>query len=124
MNRSFQTFWKWTTQTRPLWYKDPKEGIIACGIFGLTGTTTLALVRPTMENVFGMKGSMIDGPNSYRVISLLCISPIYALMLGAVGTVAGRHNYFAKMSIKIFCRFIPKKVVEKAVCPPAKANKH
>jgi hypothetical protein len=113
-------FWRWTTQSRPHWMKDPKEGIIACIIFGITGTTSAFALRPFISNVFGIEGSLKDGPNSYRLMSLLCISPVYAVMLGVLGTVSGRHQFFAKMSFKILGRFFPKTVLHKALCRPAK----
>lgn len=78
-------------------------------MFGVTGSSSVYFVRPTVEKVFGIKGTLIDGPNEYRIVSLLCVSPIYALILGVTGTLAGRHTYFAKMSAKILGRFYRKK---------------
>jgi hypothetical protein len=63
---------------------------------------------------------MIDGPNSYRMISLILVSPIYACVLVTVGTLAGRHTYFANMARKIFGRFVPgQSIKEKIACSPA-----
>eukprot|EP01039_Chlorochromonas_danica_P008914 gene8914-9832_t len=120
--RSFstETFWKWTTQPRPFWMKDWKEGIIACIVFGITGTASMMVVRPTVEKVFNLKGSLIEGPNSYRIVSLLCISPIYAVMLTMVGTLAGRHSFFAGMAMKIARRFIPCSFSRRLMCQPAR----
>lgn len=128
--RSFQTgrqfstqkFWDWTVQPRPNWMKDKKEGIVACVIFGITGTTSALLVRPAVEKVLGIKGSLVEGPNSYRIASILFISPVYALLLGITGTLAGRHTFFAKMSFKILGRFFPKRILSGALCEPAKAK--
>lgn len=117
------SFWQWTTKPRPYWTKDIKEGAVAVTVFGFTGSTTMYFVRPAVENVFGIKGSLLEGPNEYRVVSLLCISPVYALILGVTGTLAGRHSYFAKMSAKILGRFLPKKASEKLVCRFAKGDK-
>jgi hypothetical protein len=36
-----------------------------------------------------------------------------------LGTVTGRHNFFANMATKIFGRFLPKKYGTKIVCEPA-----
>lgn len=119
---STQKFWEWTGQSRPHWLKDRKEGIIACVIFGITGSASALLVRPTVEKVLGIKGSLIEGPNSYRIASILCISPVYAIMLGVIGTAAGRHSFFAKMSMKIMGRFLPKNALSKVLCAPAKAK--
>jgi hypothetical protein len=113
-------FWRWTTKSRPHWMKDPKEGVIACIIFGITGTTSAFALRPVISKLFGIEGSLKDGPNSYRLMSLLCISPVFAVMLGVLGTVGGRHPFFAKMSFKLLGRFFPKTVLHKALCKPAK----
>ena len=86
-------------------------------IFGITGSTAVSLIRPTINKVLGIEGSLIDGPNSYRVFSLLFISPFYAITLFVVGTAFGRHAYFAKMAKKILGRFLPSKMKEKIRCP-------
>jgi hypothetical protein len=115
-----QKFWQWTTKPRPYWTKNVREGAITFTVFGVTGSSSVYFVRPAVEKVFGIKGTLIDGPNEYRIVSLLCVSPIYALILGVTGTLAGRHTYFAKMSAKILGRFLPKKASEKLLCRYAK----
>lgn len=94
--------------------------MIAVLVFGITGSASAFLVRPAVSNIFGIEGSIVDGPNSYRIMSLLCISPVYALLLGTLGTIAGRHNFFAGMAVKIMGRFVPKGALNKLVCNPAK----
>ena len=76
-------------------------------------------IRPCL-NYLGIEGSLIDGPNSYRILSVLLISPAYAALLITIGTLAGRHNFFAKMAMHTLGRFLPKKVSSKILCPPAK----
>ncbi len=110
-------FWRWTTQERPNWKENNAEKAMAILIFGITGTTAVSIIRPTISTLFGVQGSLIDGPNSYRVFSLLFISPFYAITLLAVGTAFGRHIYFAKMSKKILGRFLPSSLREKIACP-------
>lgn len=117
---SYNDFWRWTTTHRPNWMTNFKEGIIACSIFAATGSTTLVVVRPLLKSVLGLDGSLLEGPNSYRIASVLFVSPVYALLLGAFGTLAGRHNFFAKMSFKILNRFVPKSVLQKVVCESAR----
>ena len=104
------SFWAWTTQTRPSWRESKIEAAVIFCVFGMTGSTSVAVVRPCLKNFLGIDGSMIDGPNSYRVLSILAVSPIYAGFLLTFGTVAGRHTYFAAMALKIFGRFMPKSV--------------
>ena len=121
----FQRFWRWTTQPRPSWKEDKTEAAVAFCVFGVTGSSSVAVVRPLLRETTGLEGSMKDGPWSYRVISLLCVSPVYACVLVTVGaqrrvffrprlaapsflgTVAGRHLFFANMANKIFGRFVP-----------------
>lgn len=71
-------------------------------------------VRPAVRDVLGIQGSFREGPWSYRICSLVIMSPIYAVLLVAVGTVFGRHFYFRRFSIKIISRFgIPPETLDK-----------
>src|SRR5690349_17850077 len=105
-------FWQWTCQQRPHWRESYVEAAVLFTVFGITGSSSVALVRPALKHFLGMEGSLIDGPNSYRILSILIISPIYACILVFVGTVFGRHNYFAGMAKKILGRFVPVKSVK------------
>lgn len=116
----FSKFWAWTTQARPHWKESHKEAAVLFTVFGITGSTSVALVRPFLKHSLGIEGTMMDGPNSYRLISVVLVSPIYACVLVTVGTIAGRHTYFANMARKIFGRFIPGQALkEKVACRPA-----
>jgi hypothetical protein len=115
-------FWKWTTEQRPDWKLDNKEKAVAFVVFGVTGTTSVTLIRPLLTDLLGIQGSMIDGPWSYRIGSLLLVSNMYAITLFTLGTLAGRHAFFGKMSFKILGRFFPKKFLEKVVCEPARVK--
>ena len=106
-NGSWQRFWAWTLQQRPSWKEDKVEAAVAFTVFGITGSTSVAVVRPALKHVTGIEGSMREGPNSYRVTSILAVSPIYATLLVTFGTLAGRHRFFANMAQKIFGRFLP-----------------
>lgn len=59
----------------------------------------------------------MEGPNSYRVISVLTVTPIYTVILLTVGTVAGRHSFFAKQAVKMLGRFGLRK--DFIACPDA-----
>ena len=74
-----------------------------------------AAVTPRNESIHvaPITGSMRDGPWSYRVLSVVLVSPIYASFLVTFGTLAGRHRYFAMMANKIFGRFLPKAVMSR-----------
>lgn len=92
---------------------------MAFGVFGATGSASLILVRPALKAV-GLEGSLYEGPNSYRVASVLICSPCYACLLVTLGTLAGRHRFFATMGGKILSRFIPF-TSQPIMCPPARA---
>jgi len=64
------------------WYG---EMTLICTVFAITGTSTMILVRPAVSNVLGLKGSMKEGPWSYRICSLIIMTPLYAAMLVCVG---------------------------------------
>ena len=113
-------FWNWTTTPRLNWKNNIKEAVIATMVFGVTGTTSMILIRPCLKTAFGLEGSLLEGPNSYRIISILTISPVYAILLFTIGTISGRHIFFAQMSSKILGRFIPKSILSKVYCNPAK----
>lgn len=50
---------------------------------------------------------MREGPWTYRIGSLLAVSPIYSVLLVAFGTAAGRHRFFSAMAQRIVGRFLP-----------------
>ena len=93
-------------------------------VFGITGSTSVGVVRPALKNTIGLEGSMREGPWSYRITSLLAVSPIYATFLVTFGTIAGRHIFFANMARKIFGRFVPASLRPKIACPPALEKAH
>ena len=115
-------FWRWTTQERPHWNMSSKEALIAFTVFGVTGSSSVFLIRPAIGAITGIEGSLVDGPNSYRVMSVLCISPVYAVVLLSLGTVAGRHVFFSKMAAKILRRFLPPSARPLVRCPATTAK--
>jgi hypothetical protein len=112
-------FWKWTCQSRPTWRENKTEAAVAFTVFGVTGTSTLFVIRPCLKFV-GIEGTMTEGPNSYRVLSVLLISPAYACMLMTIGTLAGRHAFFAGMARKLLGRFFPSSALNKVTCEPGR----
>jgi hypothetical protein len=116
-------FWKWTCQTRPHWKECKVEAAVLFCVFGVTGSSSMFFVRPALTHL-GITGTMMDGPWSYRIASILIISPIYACILVTVGTLAGRHVYFANMGRKIISRFLPKSQSSKLGCPSVPNQSH
>ena len=122
MNRIkvFSKFWAWTTQQRPHWRESYTEAAVLFCVFGITGSSSVALVRPFLKNTMHIEGTMMEGPNSYRFLSIFMVTPIYACVLLTVGTLSGRHSYFANMTRKILGRFVPSKDMKsKIACQPA-----
>ena len=74
---------------------------LLCTVFGITGSTSMYLVRPVLPKI-GIKGSWKEGPWSYRIGSFVLVSPVYTLILLTVGSLAGRHNFFAAMARKMW----------------------
>ena len=87
--------------------------VVLIFVFGITGSSSVHLVRPALKSTIGLEGSMRDGPWSYRITSILAVSPIYATLLVTFGTVAGRHRFFARMASNIFGRFLPNAVIRR-----------
>lgn len=67
------------------WYG---EMVLLCTVFAITGTSTMVLVRPAVSEVLGLKGSLKEGPWSYRVCSIVIMTPVYSAMLVLVGVSA------------------------------------
>ena len=92
-------------------------------VFGVTGSASVAVIKPSLERVLGIRGSLMEGPNSYRVACLLLFSPMYAVTLGILGTLAGRHIFFAGMAKKILTRLVPfQSVRNRMTCPFANSR--
>ena len=58
-----QRFWEWTTQTRPHWRESRVEAAVVFCVFGMTGSTSVAVMRPALHEM-GIQGSFWEGPNS------------------------------------------------------------
>jgi len=92
------------------WYR---EMILLSTVFAITGSSTMFLVRPAVSEILGLQGSMKDGPWSYRIASLVIMTPLYSILLVGVGTVFGRHFYFKHFSVKMLSRFgIPPEMLD------------
>jgi hypothetical protein len=55
-----------------------------------------------------VKGSLIGGPWSYRVASIIVLTPIYSVMLILVGTAFRRGPHFFKFAKRMWTRMIPR----------------
>ena len=82
------------------------EMVYICTVFAATGTSTMMIVRPYVGEVLQLKGSMKDGPWTYRFASIFIMFPVYPALLLTFGTIAGRHVYFRHFAGKMLKRFV------------------
>ena len=89
------------------WYG---EMVLICTVFAITGTSTMVIVRPAVSNVLGLEGSLKDGPWSYRICSLVIMTPLYSAMLVVVGvSVHSLHrSCFARIFINLLSFLTPR----------------
>lgn len=109
---------------------DYVSGKFSDGLRVFTGPASVSLkltkalciqVRPAMSKGLGLKGSFRDGPWSYRICSIVIMTPLYATLLVCVGTVFGRHAYFRHFAVKMFSRFgIPPELMDSTFHETAK----
>ena len=113
-NQTFLQRWMAPKEMPPRWtLRWYGEMVLICTVFGITGTSTMVLVRPAVSDVLGLKGSFKQGPWSYRICSLVIMTPVYATLLVCVGTIFGRHSYFRFFAVKMFSRFgIPPEMMD------------
>ncbi|KAF9399229.1 hypothetical protein BGX21_006604 [Mortierella sp. AD011] len=90
-----------------------KEWTIIMGVFAVTGSSTVMVVKPVLKEVFKLDGSMKEGPWSFRIAYLSTTLPLYSCILLTVATIAGRRPYFQKVVLRMWGRFLPKKVIQR-----------
>jgi len=112
---NFLQKWMGPTEIPPRWtLRWYGEMTLICTVFAISGTSTMVLVRPAMNEILGLRGSMREGPWSYRLCSLFIMTPVYPFILITVGTTFGRHAYFRHFAVKMFSRFgIPPEMIDK-----------
>ena len=110
--RSVGELWRWWTSEPPphrrysaLWWRD---AVLVLVVFSVTGSLSLLVVKPLLSSVLGVSGSLRDGPNSYRLLSVLLVPPAYSVMLLTIGTLVGQHHYFRKVAMRMWGRLLPK----------------
>ena len=52
----FKPFWDWTLQQRPHWRENRTEAAVIFCVFGVTGSTSVAFVRPALKHTIGLEG--------------------------------------------------------------------
>ena len=109
---SAQSLWQyWTSEplSHPrysaLWWRDT---VVVLVVFSVTGSLSLLVVKPLLSSLLGVSGSLRDGPNSYRLLSVLLVPPAYSVMLVTISTIVGQHHYFRKVAMRMWGRLLPK----------------
>ncbi len=122
---SFARFWRrWTAEVpSPPRYSGAwwRETALICTVFAITGSSSMYLVRPAVKTVFGVEGTLVDGPWSYRLLCVGVCMPAYSLLLLTFGTLAGRHQYFKRIAMRMWGRFMPLKYRQKLMGGAAKS---
>eukprot|EP01095_Lingulamoeba_sp_RSL-Kostka_P002994 TRINITY_DN1389_c0_g3_i2.p1 TRINITY_DN1389_c0_g3~~TRINITY_DN1389_c0_g3_i2.p1 ORF type:complete len:227 (-),score=49.89 TRINITY_DN1389_c0_g3_i2:22-681(-) len=83
------------------------DRFIICVVFAITGSGSLFIVRPLMAEVLNLKGGIIEGPWSYRIAYFTIMMPAYSLTLITLGTIAGRHQFFKSVLIRMWSKLLP-----------------
>jgi hypothetical protein len=94
-----------------------REMAICCVVFAITGTSSSRLVTPLLRLLLDSTalswtgipstGSLFAGPNDFRLLYLLCMTPTYTLLLLLVGTLCGRRDFFSHFAVKMWTRMLP-----------------
>lgn len=81
----------------------------------------------TLSLSFAKEGKELkEGSKIVNIINpfyILVFSPVYACVTLVLGTLAGRHPYFARSYHRILSRYVPKNYRNNIICDAAKATK-
>ena len=76
-------------------------------VYSITGTLTLQISRLILNGALNMEGSFVSGSWAFRGVYILVMPPTYSLILIAVGTIFGKHQYFRQRVLKMWGRILP-----------------
>ncbi|MEE8518541.1 MAG: DUF6787 family protein [Dehalococcoidia bacterium] len=80
--------------------------VVVILVFGITGTLAVLLSKVLLNEAFGLDGSLVAGPWSFRVAYVLLIPPSYSVMLVIVGSLLGKREFFLKRVLRMW-GFLP-----------------
>eukprot|EP00667_Euglena_gracilis_P026562 EG_transcript_32065 len=89
------------------------DKFIVCLVFAIAGSSIMFLVRPFIKNVLKIEGSLKEGPNSFRILYVMLVPPIYSSVLVVTGVIFGRKAYFVPVALRIWGRVLPKSLMDK-----------
>eukprot|EP01132_Coremiostelium_polycephalum_P002017 gene2017-2484_t len=76
------------------------ENTYYMGIFAVTGSSAMILVRYVLANFWKVEGTFFGGPWQYTLAHFSTMFTLYPLVLLFYGTLFGRHQYFKKKNVK------------------------
>ena len=86
-DNALRVLWMWTTQPRQSWRTSIKEAAVLTVVFGLSGSSSVAVAR----ELFG-RGSTTIG----TISTVLAAALVYYPVLLGFGTLAGRYTFFSQ----------------------------
>lgn len=89
------------------------EYLTICIIFAICGSTAVYLIRPLIQSLFNIQGTLRDGPNTYRILYILLLSPSYYVVLYILSRLTNRRIYFEPMIKRMWGRLLPKSASQK-----------
>ena len=84
-------FWRWTAQPRPPWRQSRWEALALFGVFGVAGSSSMALARALVWRAVAERGG-VQG-----LATVLLATVLYPAVLLTAGTLAGRHAFCAQL---------------------------
>jgi len=96
------TYPAWIKRLMQRWQLNPKQVVLALIVFTLTGTTVLLIKRP----LFNMLGIDLSFTIGTYILYLICILPVYNLLLLGYGSLFGLFNFFWKIEKRMLKRII------------------
>ena len=102
----------WINRLKEKWkVKNSGQFALILIVFALTGSTVLIIKRPIVDYF------TIDGEKStiFNVIYLICILPIYNIILLFYGSLLGQFDFFWNYEKKMINRFRRKKKEDKKI---------
>lgn len=76
-------------------------------VFGITGSLAVLLSNFVLSKAFGLNGSLVSGPWSFRIAYVLLIPPSYSVMLVIVGSLLGKHQFFKRRVLRMWGFLLP-----------------
>jgi hypothetical protein len=76
-------------------------------VFGITGSLAVLLSNLLLSNAFGLDGSLVSGPWSFRIAYVLVIPPSYSVMLVIIGSLLGKHQFFKRRVLRMWGFLLP-----------------